>query len=131
MTTRTQIRTAVAQLLEPALLAHDPKLQVYPFKKSNPDRSDPIVCAYLEEASIENGIDYRENDAQLSIHVLSPDRDNVDDELDAIADVCTDTLDDNFLLGGLLTNQLDTGWKYERDLLPGWTGLTLTYQIRW
>jgi len=131
MTTRTEIRQAVAQNLEPDLLAFNPTIQVYPFKKSSPDRSDPIVCVYLEEADIENGVGYREDDAQLSIHILMPDQDNVDDQLDAIGDVCTSSMDGNFLLGGLLTNQLHTGWKYERNLLPGWTGLTLTYQIRW
>lgn len=131
MTTRKQIRDTAAQLLEAALQAFDPSLQVYPFKKSKPDRADPIVCAYLEEADIENGVGYSEDDAQLSIHILAPDRDNVDDQLDTIGDQCQTVLAENFLLNGLLTNQLHTGWKYERELLPGWTGLTLTYQIRW
>lgn len=131
MTTRKQIRDTVAQLLEPALLAFDPNLQVFTFKKTELKNADPIVCVYLEEADIENGIDYAENDAQLSIHVVIPNRNDIDDALDDIGAVCETVMQDNLWLDGLLTNQLHSGWKYERDLLPGMTGLTLTYQIRW
>lgn len=131
MTTRKQIRDTLAQMLEPVLHAHDPRLQVYPFKKARPDRSDPIICVYLEEADIVNGIDFDEDAAELTIHILAPDRDYIDDQLDAIGEPCETVMKNNPLLDGLLTSQLHTGWKYERDLIPGWVGLTHTYRISW
>ncbi|SEG14701.1 hypothetical protein [Marinobacterium lutimaris] len=126
---RKQIRDAIVAVVTPALAAYDADLQVYPFKKAAPKRNDGVVCIYLDNGQIENGIDYDENIAPLNVYVLLPDTDYVDDQLDAIAAIAQQAIEDAYS-DGEIPELLYSAWEYERDVYQGWTALRDTYSVR-
>lgn len=113
--------------IEPAVLAHDASTQVFQFRKGAAKRHDPIVCVYMESGDVTNHTGFREDDAVLTVDIMHPDTDNVDDLLDAFGDVIEPELDVASIPD--ITNLLLSGWRYVRDELPGWTALRLTYSI--
>lgn len=125
---RQTIRTAIADAIRPAVLAHDATTQLYAFKKGAPKSHDPIVCVYLNTGQVTNHPAYREDDAELTIDILLPDDDNVDDLLDQFSDAIEASIS-AATLGADVQNLLLTAWEYVRDELPGWTALRLTYSI--
>lgn len=126
---RKQIRDQLKSLLEPVIKSDTPKAQVFTFEKGIIERGEPAVSIYFTGGSIEAGTDVLESTAQLTISLLHPDVDQVDDQLDHLADLVFNTLDTNESLNGSVLVCLPTGWTYDRSTYPGWTGLNLNYLL--
>lgn len=127
MSNRKSIRDQIKARLEPVLQTADPDMAVYPFKKGKADGRDSFVCLFFERGNTEHSIGDRTDDAELVIQIMMVDRDSVDDQLDAVGDLIENTIATDPLFGGVLGACSLNGWAYQRETIPGWTGLRLTY----
>ena len=125
---RKAIRDKVKELLEAAAI---PNIELYTFQKARLSGNVPAVCIYLEQGETD-GI---ENNVNLTIRIMAPDEDNVDDLLDTVGDqvqvVIGEVVDHESVLSEVCQYITEQGFAYERDEVEACTVLDLTYGINY
>lgn len=128
---RKEIRDKIKSLIEPALINANPSIQVFAYCKGVIETGDPAVSIYFNTGDVTEYIDSENTEGQLNISILMPDEPDIDDKLDAIADIAEQSIESDRLLSGTLIESRKSRWVYDRTTFAGWTGLTLTYAINY
>jgi hypothetical protein len=100
-------------------------IQLFTFKKSNLDGEKAAVCIYMENGDYEQ-LGY---DSTLTVRVMAPDQQNVDDVLDAIGDQIQNTLNQDITLAGTCRFITLKGYEYDRESTQAWTALDMQYGV--
>ncbi len=131
MSTRKAIRDQIKARLEPMLQGIDPDIGVYSFKKGKADGRASFVCLFFERGNAEHSTGERTDNAQLAIQIMMVDSTGVDDQLDTIGDAIENTIANDPFFDGVLGACSLEDWAYQRDTIPGWTGLRLIFATQY
>jgi hypothetical protein len=127
MSTRKNIRDQIKARLVPVLQAGAYDLDVFTFQKGKASGRDGFVCLFFERGNTEPSMGDRTDNADLVIQIMMADSDHVDDSLDEVGELIESAVDTDPFFGGALGACSLNGWAYQRETIPGWTGLRLTY----
>lgn len=126
MTTRKEIRTAVAALCEPHVKT------AFPYKPSITDESElPAALVYFEDGETERGHDQdiEDTEGQLVIEIQLKSSDNLDDDLDAIGNLIGADIKNDDSLEGIVDDIERTGFSYARDADSNLGALALYFDV--
>jgi hypothetical protein len=119
---RKLIRDHIKTVIDAAAI---PDIQLFTFKKSNLDGEKVAVCIYLENGDY----DQLEYDSTLTVRVMAPDQQNVDDVLDAVGDQIEAVLGQDITLDGNCRFITEKGYEYDRESTQAWTALDMQYGV--
>ena len=127
MARRKQIRDAVVALLEPHFE------RAVPFNLSSVDERDfPLVLAYIEagETTGDQMSGY-ESESLLIVECWNKNSQDIDSDLDALANKVNEALESDDTLGGLLEGLTRNSFSIERDPESFTGSIALTYIIHY
>ncbi len=119
---RKLIRDHIKTAIDAAAI---PDIQLFTFKKSNLDGEKVAVCIYLESGDY----DQLAYDSTLTVRVMAPDQQNVDDVLDAVGDQVQAVLGQDITLDGTCRFITRKGYEYDRESTQAWTALDIQYGV--